>query len=175
MKNTSLILSTVFLSTSLSIQAATYIHAGKLISAADNTIREKVTVVIDKNRITDIQQGFVNAGDDDQLIDLSDSTLMPGLIDMHTHISSQQGPGAYMERFTLNEADYSFKAVHFAGKTLQAGFTTIRNLGDSYNESVALRKAINKGLVQGPRIYTAGKSIATTGGHADPTNGRAKA
>ncbi|ALT00185.1 metal-dependent hydrolase family protein [Lacimicrobium alkaliphilum] len=174
MKNTPLILGAALLSTSLGIQAATYIHAGKLITATDNKVMEKVTVIVDENRITDIQKGFTRAGEDDRLIDLSDSTLMPGLIDMHTHISSQQGPGAYMERFTLNEADYSFKAVHFAGKTLQAGFTTIRNLGDSYNESVALRKAIEKGLVQGPRIYTAAKSIATTGGHADPTNGRAK-
>jgi imidazolonepropionase-like amidohydrolase len=174
MKNTSFILAATLLSTSLGIQAATYIHAGKLISATDSKVMEKVTVVIDENRITDIQEGFTKAGEGDRLIDLSDSTLMPGLIDMHTHISSQQGPGAYMERFTLNEADYSFKAVHFAGKTLQAGFTTIRNLGDSYNETVALRKAIDQGLVQGPRIYTAAKSIATTGGHADPTNGRAK-
>lgn len=174
MKNTSFILAATLLSTSLGIQATTYIHAGKLISATDNKVMEKVTVVIDENRITDIQEGFAKAGEGDRLVDLSDSTLMPGLIDMHTHISSQQGPGAYMERFTLNEADYSFKAVHFAGKTLQAGFTTIRNLGDSYNESVALRKAIEQGLVQGPRIYTAAKSIATTGGHADPTNGRAK-
>ncbi|WP_099035548.1 metal-dependent hydrolase family protein [Lacimicrobium alkaliphilum] len=171
---TPLILSAALLSGSLSIHAATYIHAGKLITAKDNKVLEKATVIVDKNRIIDIKQGFAKAGNDDQLVDLSDSTVMPGLMDMHTHISSQQGPGAYMERFTLNEADYSFKAVHYADKTLQAGFTTIRNLGDSYNESVALRKAIDNGLVQGPRIYTAAKSIATTGGHADPTNGRAR-
>ncbi|MFT6899592.1 MAG: imidazolonepropionase-like amidohydrolase, partial [Paraglaciecola sp.] len=101
-------------------------------------------------------------------------TLLPGLMDMHTHISSQNnGPSSYMERFTLNEADYALKGAYYAQKTLQAGFTTIRNLGDSYNETVALRNAINKNLTQGPRIYTAAKSIATTGGHADPTNGYA--
>jgi imidazolonepropionase-like amidohydrolase len=95
---------------------------------------------------------------------------------MHTHISSQHnGPASYMEGFTLNEADYALKGVQYAEKTLMAGFTTVRNLGDSYNESVALRKAINKGTIKGPRIYTAAKSIATTGGHADPTNGRSKA
>lgn len=174
MKTTAIILSAALLSFSFNTDAATYIHAGKLITAADNNVMEEATVIIEENRIVDIRKGFATAGADDQLIDLSDSTLMPGLMDMHTHISSQQGPRAYMERFTLNEADYSFKAVHFAGITLQAGFTTIRNLGDSYNETVALRKAIDNGLVQGPRIFTAAKSIATTGGHADPTNGRAK-
>jgi imidazolonepropionase-like amidohydrolase len=97
---------------------------------------------------------------------------MPGFMDMHTHISTQNnGPASYMEGFTLNEADFAIKGVMYAEKTLTAGFTTIRNLGDRYNESVALRNAINKGMVKGPRIYTAAKSIATTGGHADPTNG----
>lgn len=154
--------------------ATTYIHAGKLIDGKDKSIQQNVTIVIEENKITDVSEGFINGEKQDSVIDLSDYTVMPGLMDMHTHITSQQGPGAYMERFTLNEADYTLKGVVFAEKTLMAGFTTIRNLGDGYNESVALRNAINKGAIDGPRIFTAAKSIATTGGHADPSNGRAK-
>lgn len=154
--------------------AATYIHTGQLISAADTKVLKKMTVIVDGNKILDVKSGYLQPGENDQLIDMRGGTLMPGLMDMHTHLSSQQGPGSYMERFTLNEADYALKGVDFARKTLQAGFTTVRNLGDGYNETVALRNAINNGIIQGPRIYTSAKSIATTGGHADPSNGRAK-
>ena len=100
------------------------------------------------------------------------ATVMPGLMDMHVHLSSQHGgPQTYLERFSLNEADYALKAANYAEITLDAGFTTVRNLGDGYHETVSLRNAISKGYATGPRIFTVGKSIATTGGHADPSNG----
>ncbi|MFT4747602.1 MAG: imidazolonepropionase-like amidohydrolase [Congregibacter sp.] len=151
----------------------TIIHAGSLIDSTSDRVIQKATVIITDNKITAIKEGFTEGSSEDTVIDLSDYTVMPGLMDMHTHISSQNnGPASYMENFTLNEADFAIKGVMYAEKTLMAGFTTVRNLGDSYNESVALRNAINKGMVKGPRIYTAAKSIATTGGHADPTNGR---
>jgi imidazolonepropionase-like amidohydrolase len=154
------------------VVAATVIHAGSLIDSTSNKVIQKATVIITDNKITAINQGFTEGASEDTVIDLSDYTLMPGFMDMHTHISSQNnGPASYMEGFTLNEADFTIKGVMYAEKTLMAGFTTIRNLGDRYNESIALRNAINKGMVKGPRIYTAAKSIATTGGHADPTNG----
>ena len=154
------------------VVAATVIHAGSLIDSTSNKVIQKATVIITDNKITAINQGFTEGASEDTVIDLSDYTLMPGFMDMHTHISSQNnGPASYMEGFTLNEADFAIKGVMYAEKTLMAGFTTIRNLGDRYNESIALRNAINKGMVKGPRIYTAAKSIATTGGHADPTNG----
>lgn len=156
------------------LEAATYIHAGKLITAKDDKVLSEMTVVVENKRITAVQKGYLPPTENDQLVDLRDATLMPGLMDMHTHISSQQGQGSYMERYTLNEADYALKGVHFAHKTLNAGFTTVRNLGDQYNETVALRNAIEKGMIKGPRIFTAAKSIATTGGHADPSNGFAK-
>jgi imidazolonepropionase-like amidohydrolase len=157
-----------------SASADTYIQAGHLISADTERVQQAMTVVVAGNRIKSIQSGYIKGSTDDTIIDLREYTLLPGLMDMHTHISSQHnGPSSYMERFTLNEADYALKGAHYAQKTLLAGFTTIRNLGDSYNETVALRNAINKNLAQGPRIYTAAKSIATTGGHADPTNGYA--
>ncbi|MFQ3190310.1 MAG: imidazolonepropionase-like amidohydrolase [Paraglaciecola sp.] len=153
----------------------TIIHAGRLIDSASDKVMQKVTVIVTDNKITAINQGFTEGKSEDTVIDLSDYTLMPGFMDMHTHITSQNnGPASYMEDFTLNEADFAIKGVMYAEKTLMAGFTTVRNLGDGYNESVALRNAINKGMVKGPRIYTAAKSIATTGGHADPTNGRSQ-
>jgi imidazolonepropionase-like amidohydrolase len=176
MKFTTSLLGLIGLLASQSALADTYIHAGTLISGASAKVQKKVTIVIEENRISAIKFGFIAPKAGDELIDLSEHTVMPGLMDMHTHISSQHnGPASYMEGFTLNEADYALKGVQYAEKTLMAGFTTVRNLGDSYNESVALRKAINKGTIKGPRIYTAAKSIATTGGHADPTNGRSKA
>lgn len=170
---TSILLSTLF--SCFILHAATYIHAGKLITAENDKVLTKMTVIIDGNKIIKIEKGYTSPGENDQVINLEDSTLMPGLMDMHTHLSFQHsGPSTYVEPFTLNEADFALKSVSFAEKTLMAGFTTVRNLGDMYNESVALRKAINRGTLIGPRIYTAAKSIATTGGHADPTNGRAK-
>ena len=148
------------------------IHAGKVITASDNNVRDNMTIVVKDKTIASIESGFIPAKSGDTLIDLRDGTVMPGLMDMHTHITSQHnGPASYMERFSLNEADYALKGVGYANKTLMAGFTTVRNLGDGYNETIALRNAINKGQIVGPRIYTAGKSIATTGGHADRSNG----
>lgn len=157
------------------VQAATVIHAGQVFDATSDALHARQTLVIENGRITSIRDGYQQAGNNDTLIDLTNSTVMPGLMDMHVHLSSQHGgPQTYMERFTLNEADYALKAAHYAKVTLQAGFTTVRNLGDSYNETVSLRNAINKDLLPGPRIYTAAKSIATTGGHADPSNGMAR-
>ena len=168
-----LILSVIAL-TSFDSFASIYIHAGKLITAKDNKVQESMTVIIDDNKISAIKSGFSQPGKEDTLIDLSNATVMPGLMDMHTHITMQFSATSYMNRFTKNPADYALIGTLYANRTLQAGFTTVRNLGDKYNVSVSLRNAINKGVVTGPRIYTAAKSIATTGGHADPTNGSAK-
>ncbi len=153
-------------------QAATHIFASKLITSQDSKIQSDMTVIVDNNKIIKIVEGKDEGGEGDVFIDLSGSTLMPGLMDMHVHLSFQnEGPSSYMKRFTSNEADYAIAAVDYAEKTLMSGFTTVRNLGDMKNETVALRNSINKGVTLGPRIYTSAKSIATTGGHADPSNG----
>jgi len=151
--------------------AATLIHAGTVITAEGTQVLTKQTLVVDGDKITAIEAGFRQPAAGDQLVDLSQHTLLPGLMDMHTHFSYQSSPTSYSEGFTLNEADIALRGATYANKTLMSGFTTVRELGDSHLVSVALRKAIAAGHVNGPRIFTAGKSIATTGGHADPTNG----
>lgn len=171
MKKTSLAVLISTLLVSLSSQAATLIYAGNLITAEDNKLLTQQTIVIEQDKIVALQAGFTPAGETDTVIDLRQHTVMPGLMDMHTHFYTQFSPTVYSEGFTMNEADYALRGATFAEKTLLAGFTTVRELGDNHQISTALKKAINKGYVKGPRIYAAGKSIATTGGHADPTNG----
>jgi imidazolonepropionase-like amidohydrolase len=151
--------------------AATLIHAGTVITAEGTQVLTKQTLVVDGDKITAIEAGFRQPAAGDQLVDLRQHTVLPGLMDMHTHFSYQSSPTSYSEGFTLNEADIALRGATYANKTLMSGFTTVRELGDSHLVSVALRKAIAAGHVAGPRIFTAGKSIATTGGHADPTNG----
>ena len=129
-----------------------------------------MTLVINDGRITKISRGYLPPEDSDRVIKLTDKTVLPGLMDMHTHLQSQHSKDAYTERFFMDQADYALRSTMYARATLMAGFTTVRDLGDNGVNSVALRKAINNGWMPGPRIFTAGKSIATTGGHADPTN-----
>ena len=97
---------------------------------------------------------------------------MPGLMDMHVHMSGEINKASYSERFFMSEADFALRSTVYAKRTLKAGFTTVRDLGDlAGGVVISLRKAIDQGYIEGPRIFAAGKSIATTGGHADPTNG----
>lgn len=168
---TSLMFTAALLPASLS-QAATVIHAGNAFTGTDDKLTGPISLTIEDEKITSVNKGYVEIGAGDTLIDLKDAVILPGFMDMHVHLSSQQsGTSSYLKRYTQNEADYALAAAYYANKTLMAGFTTVRNLGDSYNETVALRNAISKDMAIGPRIYTAAKSIATTGGHADPSNG----
>ena len=151
----------------------TYLHCGNLMDVQTGNVLSQKTIVISENKIMEIQNGYVSGTAEDKIIDLKDKYVLPGFIDMHVHIESESSPKTYINRFTLNDADVAFQSSVYAKKTLMAGFTTVRDLGGT-GVNIALRNAINKGLIEGPRIYTAGKSIATTGGHADPTNGRRK-
>lgn len=173
-------LSTLALATLFILPAAlqantTYIHAGKLITAEHKQILTEQTIIVVDDKITEVKAGYLKPAATDALIDLRGYTVLPGLMDMHTHFSSQMSASSYGEGQRLNEADFALRGAVFAEKTLMSGFTTVRELGDSHHISVALRKAIAQGYVKGPRIYAAGKSLATTGGHADPTNGLAYA
>lgn len=155
-------------------QAATLIHAGRVIDGVSAQASVKQTIVVDKGRIVAVEAGYREAQAGDQLIDLREATVMPGLMDMHVHITSEYSRSSELDRFKKNAADVALDGAMFAERTLQAGFTTVRDLGDSFTASLALRNAINAGKLPGPRIFAAGKSIATTGGHADPTNGWAQ-
>ncbi|MCF6223918.1 MAG: amidohydrolase family protein [Flavobacteriaceae bacterium] len=160
--------------TSIIFSQNTYIHCGKLIDTKNGKILKEMTVVVSENKITAIEKGYKKPSTNaDKIIDLKNKTVLPGLIDMHVHIENESNPNIYLERYTLNDVDAAFHSTVFAKTTLLAGFTTVRDLGGS-GVNIALRNAISKGYVDGPRIYTAGKALATTGGHADPTNGSRK-
>jgi imidazolonepropionase-like amidohydrolase len=155
-------------------QAATLIHAGRVIDGVSDAIRTNQTVVVDAGKITAIEDGFRAPGAGDRVVDLKNGTLLPGLFDMHVHLTSEYSKTAEIDEYKLNESDVAIEGVVFADRTLLAGFTTVRDLGDEFRASIALRNAINAGKVPGPRIIAAGKAIGTTGGHADPTNGWAR-
>lgn len=162
----------VILSVAVSqIQADTIVHAGRLIDGTSDEARTNVSVVIAGGKITKVVAGFVEAAESDRVISLREHTVMPGLMDMHTHLMGQHSTKSYTEKFFMNKPEYALRSTVYAKRTLLAGFTTVRELGDDGVNGVALRKAIDEGWIIGPRIFTAGKSLATTGGHADPTNG----
>jgi len=151
-----------------------YLHCGKIIDTKKGKVLVNKTIIVSGIIIKNIEDGFsVPKHKDDIVIDLKNKTVLPGLIDLHVHIESETSPNKYLEVFTLNDADIAFNASEIANRTLLAGFTTVRDLGGR-GVNVSLRNAIKNGKVIGPRIFTAEKSLGTTGGHADPTNGRRK-
>ena len=148
-----------------------YLHCGSILDVQTGKQIKSATLIISKNKIVKIAEGFITKqNSSDVEVDLKNKFILPGLIDMHVHIESEQNPKSYASKFTNNEADIAFEAARFAEITLMTGFTTVRDLGGT-GVNIALRNAINKGITKGPRIYTAGRAIASTGGHADPTNG----
>ena len=161
--------------TAIKLQAQDiYIQCGKLIDTKNGRVLTNKTIVISGKIIKSVEDGYINpANPSDQVIDLKTKTVMPGWIDMHVHLEEQTNPNAYLEEFTLNDADIAYNAEVFGKTTLMAGFTTVRDLGGT-GVNVSLRNAINAGKVIGPRIFTAEKALASTGGHADPTNGYRK-
>lgn len=171
MRNIIILLITVLISSATAAQK-TYIHSGNLLDVKSGKMLQERTIIISDGRVEKVVEGFVTPeGPQDRVLNLREMTVLPGLIDMHVHLESETHPNAYLEEFTLNPADYAFGAVGFADTTLKAGFTTVRDLGGT-GVNISLRNAINAGKIPGPRIFTSGKSLATTGGHADPTNGR---
>jgi imidazolonepropionase-like amidohydrolase len=147
-----------------------YLHCGQMFDARSGTLRGPITVVVEGENIRAVENGYVNPPAGAKAIDLKDLTLLPGYIDCHVHLEWEQSRNTYTEKFTLNEADIAFRSAVYARKTLHAGFTTVRDLGGQ-GVNIALRKAVNAGLCEGPRIYTAGQALSITGGHGDPTNG----
>lgn len=148
----------------------TAIHCGHLLDVLAGKMLGPTTIIVEGKRVLEVAAGSkVLPGATE--IDLLDETCLPGLIDSHTHLSSEFSATTYTDEFHWNLADYAVRSTVYARRTLLAGFTTVRNVGDSDNETVALRNAINSGMLVGPRIFTAGIPIGSTGGHADPTDG----
>jgi len=146
------------------------IHAGKVLTVPGKAPLSKQTIVIEDGIITAVKPGFIALSKIDktaQLVDLSKSFVMPGLMDMHVHLQGELGPKNDSEKLRMSDADKLVKSAYFANKTLMAGFTTVRDLGGSPEQSFALRDGIEKGYLQGPRIIAAGSNVAVTGGHGD--------
>lgn len=170
-----LILLFLGLYTTISVAQDSYIQCGKIIDTkTGKVLANKTGKVLANKTIKAIQDGFVNPTNPaDKIINLKTKTVMPGWIDMHVHLEGETSPTEYIDEFTQNDADIAFNSIGFANSTLMAGFTTVRDLGGS-GINVSLRNAINQGKVVGPRVLTAEKALASTGGHADPTNGYRK-
>lgn len=151
-------------------QSTTYLHCGRILDGNGAEMTKK-TIVVQDDLITQIADGYLGATAGAKVVDLKQSTVMPGFIDLHVHVESELNPKAYIDRFTLNPADVALRATTYMRRTIDAGFTTVRDLGGT-GVNISLRNAISAGYIVGPRIFTAEKAIATTGGHADPANGR---
>jgi len=149
-----------------------YIHAGKIYDTNSGKLSSEKTIIISDTKIKSIENGYKEASNDDiKIYDLKSKVVLPGLIDFHVHMESQSGgQDRYVRRFQDNKADVAFRSSVIAKKTLMSGFTTVRDVGGS-GVNISLRNAINNGVIPGPRIFTSGKTIATTGGHGDRTNG----
>jgi len=161
------------LSISNFIIADTLLHVGNLLDTSNGEISKAVTIRIFENKITEVTKGYATPKKNDEVVNLKQSYVLPGFMDMHVHLAQEYLPKA--ERQSKVEPEFrTLFAANAASKTLMAGFTSVRNLGDGGMETISLREAIKQGLAIGPRIFTSGKTIATTGGHGDPTNGMSK-
>jgi imidazolonepropionase-like amidohydrolase len=148
------------------------LHAGRLFDGTSSDLRRDVGVVLKGNRIDRVEAwDKLAVPPGARVVDFTHATLLPGLIDCHDHLTMELGPGWEIEPVKGTAADAAIQGTVFALRTLRAGFTTVRNLGDRDGESVALRNAIASGLVQGPRMLTARHMLSITGGHGDWNNG----
>ena len=160
---------TLFLS--INTYALTYIHSSNFFDVESGKYQSEKTIIIENKKIIDIKDGYVDPINNENLIDLKGKFLFPGFMDMHVHFGQEYQSKA--ERpIKIERETQAILAADHAIKTLKVGFTTVRQVGDSGLVAISLRDLINSNKIIGPTIYTSGKSIATTGGHADPTNGK---
>ncbi|NBA77513.1 amidohydrolase family protein [Emticicia sp. ODNR4P] len=169
MKKTLQTIAAIAIFSTASLAQRTLLHCGTFIDVTKGNTQSQVTVIVEGKRVTSVQTGYLAPKGTDKVIDLKSKTVMPGLTDMHVHIEGETSKDQLVKRYQFNQADVAFEAARNAKTTLMAGFTSVRDLGGS-GVNISLRNAISKGIAVGPRIYTAGRTIATTGGHGDPTN-----
>jgi len=169
-----LALAAALLSGTSALAAPTYIHAGRVIAVPGQTPRGPTTIVVDEGKIVAVQDGYAPAPAGADTIDLKSRTVLPGLIDSHTHLSSDRAGNEGITAFVTDSLPLNAHETYWNGmKTLRAGFTTVRNLGDSDGKVLALKEASRRGWVLAPRIVDAGESISTSGGHMDGRVGMA--
>jgi imidazolonepropionase-like amidohydrolase len=150
----------------------TVVHAGMLLDRPGRAPRRNASIIVRGNRIESVRDGFVAVPEGGRLIDLRDRFVLPGLIDSHVHLTSDRaGVEGQLAGMTESVPLRGYEAAWNAQKTLQAGFTTVRNLGSEGGITLALRDAIARGWATGPRIVDAGSGISATTGHMDPTLG----
>lgn len=155
-------------------QKTVVIHAGRMIDTAHKQVHDRISIVVEGSRISAIEDGFVSLKDA-EIIDLSNATVLPGLIDCHKHLTAHLGTGSHFQDLVTEDiADSAFYAAANAKTTLLNGFTSVRDVGARGTVDVALKGAIEKELVIGPRIWAAGEIIGPTGGHSDNANGVAQ-
>src|SRR5687768_7243944 len=155
-------------SASAAIAVPTYIHAGRLIAVPGKAVSGPSTIIVDNGRILEVRAGHVPAPAGATTIDLGNRTVLPGLIDSHVHLTSDRGgEQALLADIRDDDPLHAYEAQLNGMKTVRAGFTTVRNLGDDKGVTMGLREAVKRGWVQGPRIVDAAQSISTTGGHMD--------
>ncbi len=146
----------------------TYIHAGKLLAVPGDKPLTDQTITIENGVITQVEAGFkpVGSNSDIKVINLRNSFVMPGLMDMHVHLQGELGPTNDRDSLKMSSQLVGMRTVHHGMKTLMAGFTTVRDVGSDSQYMYAYRDAIEKGWVDGPRVIAAG-GVGITGGHAD--------
>ncbi len=145
------------------------IYAGELLVIPGQAPKTQQTIVVTKDKISEVRDGYVDSGEfgeNIRVIDLKNSFVMPGLMDMHVHLQGELGPERDREQLKMSAELVSMRSIHFGMKTIEAGFTTVRDVGSDTLHMYALRDAINKGWVKGPRIIAAG-GVGITGGHND--------
>ena len=162
----------IILFSSFNLLSSTIIYTSSYIDVLSGKVIKNSSITIEDNKIVSINKGYIKVTKNDSLLDLRGLTVMPGLMDMHVHFGGEYQSKAERPVKVERETEAILATAH-AYTTLKAGFTTVRQVGDSGLVAISLRDAIKNGYVIGPRIFTSGKSIATTGGHADPTNGKA--
>jgi len=162
-----LLVASISISGALAEEHTTIIHAGTLLAVPGEAPRSEQSIILEGNRIARVEDGFTAVGAGETLIDLADKFVLPGLMDMHVHLLGELGPNSRTDALQVTTSMSALKGAMHAKRTLNAGFTTVRDLGGEPEAIYALRDAIAEGVVDGPRVIAAGSSIAATGGHGD--------